>query len=159
MLILYVCLMKAPPHQLCSCRIVCVRLHQHDMSLMWKYNEHEPSQPHSSPQQDTSTAAHMHTRVFEFNRDRNREAKKSRKRNAKSHKPKQAPKVANASVLFCLLKYHSAKEVIVLTWALPEFKAPHIPMSDSLYVNAGNLHVPGQYCVVLTSVLLLHCHI
>lgn len=69
MLILYVCLMKTLPYRLCSCRIVCVRFHQYDMSLMWKYMEQKPSQPHSSPQQDTSTTVHVHTCVFEFGRE------------------------------------------------------------------------------------------
>lgn len=57
-LFLCACWMKALPYRLCCCRIVCVRLHHYDMSLMWKYEEQKPSQLQSSPQRDAATTAH-----------------------------------------------------------------------------------------------------
>lgn len=65
---LCVCVRWTLPYKLCSWRIECVRLHQYDASLMWKYKEQTPSQPHSSPQQDTSTTVHVRTCAFESER-------------------------------------------------------------------------------------------
>lgn len=112
---LHVCLMKALPYRLCCCRIMCVRLHQYDTSLMWKYKEQKPSQPQSGPQRDTSTTVHVHTCVFECvwlgenERERQR-ARWGETENTESHKPQQAPKVTTASMFF---NYPSTREATV----------------------------------------------
>lgn len=45
---------------------MCVRLHQYDMSLMWKYKEQKPSQTQSGPQWDTSSTENVCVCVFVF---------------------------------------------------------------------------------------------
>lgn len=133
MLILYACLVKAVPYQLCSCRIVCVRLHQYDMSLMWKYKERKPSQPHSSPQQDTSTTVPEHTCVFEFERERERRELEKGK-----HKEPQATTSSKSLAVFFLFFLNYKQFWAERFWA--KGTGLCCGVESILYVNAVNKH-------------------